>query len=261
MGADGTLFVADSGNHRIRVVSQQGEVRTLAGSGVAGHKDGSGATSQFFYPVGIAIDADGTLFVTDRANHRVRKVTSKGTVSTLAGSGRNAVEDGKGQAASFSFPNAIATVRRLRRSPHAAGGIPAMPLATHTRPKHTRSSPPGHRRAAALRAVCAASHGRAPAVFAAHSCARCHAAPKPSVRGACPPWSSMRRILPAVGQSTFRTRSRSASAASSAMGRRELWPLESRRQPQSLRRRPSPRSRQPRCWSRNRKRRRRQRTR
>lgn len=110
IGPDGTLFVADSGNHRIRTVSQNGDVRTLAGSGTPGHKDGSGTSAQFKYPVGIAVDADGTIFVTDRANHRVRKVTAKGTVSTLAGSGRNAVVDGKGQAASFAWPNAIALV-------------------------------------------------------------------------------------------------------------------------------------------------------
>ena len=82
-------------------------MRTLAGNGLPGHKDGSGTSSQFFYPVGIAVDADGTAFVADRANHRVRKVTSKGTVSTLAGSGRNAVVDGKGQMAAFAWPNAI----------------------------------------------------------------------------------------------------------------------------------------------------------
>ena len=73
-----------------------------------GYKNGSGGSAQFFYPVGIAVDADGTIFVADRANHRVRKVTSKGNVSTLAGSGRNAVVDGKGEAASFAWPNAIA---------------------------------------------------------------------------------------------------------------------------------------------------------
>ena len=86
-------------------------MKTLAGNGTPGYKDGSGNGAQFYYPVGVAVDADGTLFVTDRANHRVRKVTSKGTVSTFAGSGRNAVVDGKGLNASFSFPNAIALVR------------------------------------------------------------------------------------------------------------------------------------------------------
>ena len=107
LGPDGTLFVADSGNHRIRAISANGDVRTLAGNGTAGYKDGSGSSAQFYYPVGVAVDADGVVFVTDRANHRVRKITSKGTVSTLAGSGRNAVVDGKGQQASLSWPNAI----------------------------------------------------------------------------------------------------------------------------------------------------------
>ena len=123
LGPDGTLFVADSSNHRIRTISQAGDVRTLAGNGTAGHKDGSGSAAHFCYPVGIAVDADGTIFVTDRANHRVRKVTSKGTVSTLAGSGRNAVVDGKGQAACFAWPNAI-TLVRCRPSSHLAVAVP-----------------------------------------------------------------------------------------------------------------------------------------
>lgn len=115
LGPDGTLFVADSGNHRIRAVSQQGDVKTFAGNGHAGYKDGTGSSAQFYYPVGIAVDADGTVFVTDRANHRVRKITSKGTVSTLAGNGRNAVVDGKGQSACFAWPHAITLVRRRAR--------------------------------------------------------------------------------------------------------------------------------------------------
>ena len=104
---DNTLYVADSGNHRIRAVSPQGAVRTLCGCGTPGHKDGQPHTAQFMYPIGIAADSEGALFVTDRANHRVRKVTLKGHVTTLAGNGKNAVVDGKGAGASLSWPHGI----------------------------------------------------------------------------------------------------------------------------------------------------------
>ena len=84
-------------------------MRTVAGNGQAGFRDGPGHGANFFYPTDLAVDAtDGTLFVADRANHRIRKVTSKGNVSTLAGSGLNGVVDAKGTAAAFSWPNSIA---------------------------------------------------------------------------------------------------------------------------------------------------------
>ncbi len=104
---DRTLYVADSGNHIIRAVSPQGVVRSLSGCGTPGHKDGASHIAQFYYPTGIAADSDGALFVADRANHRVRKVTLKGHVSTLAGSGAAAAVDGRGSSASFSWPHGI----------------------------------------------------------------------------------------------------------------------------------------------------------
>ena len=51
-------------------------MRTVAGNGSAGHKDGAGHVAQFFYPTDVAVDGDGAAFVADRANHRIRKVTS-----------------------------------------------------------------------------------------------------------------------------------------------------------------------------------------
>jgi sugar lactone lactonase YvrE len=116
-GTDGTLFVADSGNHRIRTISPAGDVKTLAGNGTPGFRDGSANSAMFNSPVGIAVDSEGTIFVSDRANHRVRRLTAKGTVSTLAGSGKSGVVDGKGQAASFAWPNAIAV------DPSARGAV------------------------------------------------------------------------------------------------------------------------------------------
>ena len=113
LGPDGTIYVADSGNHRIRKITAPAdnragaEVATVAGTGAPGHRDGAAHTAQFLYPTGIAADSDGTLFVADRGNHRIRKITPKGTVTTLAGSGLNGALDGKGAQAAFAWPNAV----------------------------------------------------------------------------------------------------------------------------------------------------------
>ncbi|MDR1850253.1 MAG: SMP-30/gluconolactonase/LRE family protein, partial [Zoogloeaceae bacterium] len=82
-------------------------VSTFAGSGEEGFADGEGSAAQFFYPTGIAIDAAGTLYVADWENNRIRKVTTKGEVSTLAG-GEEGFADGKGSVARFDHPHGIA---------------------------------------------------------------------------------------------------------------------------------------------------------
>ena len=110
--AAGNLYVADRGNHRIRKVTPEGEVSTLAG-GEQGFADGQGNAARFFWPDGIAIDAAGNLYVADMGNHRIRKVTPDGTVSTLAGSGPTGYDnggfaDGEGSAARFNSPTGIA---------------------------------------------------------------------------------------------------------------------------------------------------------
>jgi len=109
--AEGNLYVADTDNHRIRKVTPQGEVSTLAGSGptgrdAGGFADGEGHNAQFRVPFGIAIDRVGNLYVVDTYNHRIRKVTPQGEVSTLAG-GEKGFADGKGSTARFRFPNSI----------------------------------------------------------------------------------------------------------------------------------------------------------
>lgn len=105
--AAGNLYVADDINHRIRKVTPTGTVSTIAGS-VLGSADGQGATATFNQPTGIAVDAAGNLFIADAKNHRIRKITSAGVVSSLAGSGVEGSADGDGIAAQFNTPTGIA---------------------------------------------------------------------------------------------------------------------------------------------------------
>jgi ATP-dependent protease HslVU (ClpYQ) peptidase subunit len=105
--SSGNVIVADRGNHRIRKVTPGGVVSTLAGSG-GNFSDGTGAGASFFYPDGVAVDNSGNVIVADRGNNRIRKVTSGGVVSTLAGSGSGTFADGTGTGASFFGPTGVA---------------------------------------------------------------------------------------------------------------------------------------------------------
>ncbi len=90
LAADGTLYVADYSNQRIRRISPDGVITTVAGNGTKGFAgDGGPATAaEFNNPNGLAIAADGTLYVADLGNERVRKIDPNGTISTVAGNGR-----------------------------------------------------------------------------------------------------------------------------------------------------------------------------
>jgi sugar lactone lactonase YvrE len=106
--ANGTVYVADSGNRRIRKVTPGGVVTTLAGNGAPGFADGPGAFAHFDAPSIVAVDANGTVYVADNANRRIRKVTPEGVVTTLAGSGRSAFADGMGAEAEFASVDGLA---------------------------------------------------------------------------------------------------------------------------------------------------------
>jgi len=108
LDANGTAYVADASNSRIRKITSARIVTTLAGSGNLAFADGAGASASFFYPYGVAVDASGTVYVADTSNHRIRKITSAGVVTTLAGSGSAAFVDGIGTSASFNNPTGIA---------------------------------------------------------------------------------------------------------------------------------------------------------
>ena len=108
--ASDNLYVADSGNHTIRKITPAGVVSTLAGTaGFSGSSDGTGAAARFNYPRGVAVDASGNLYVADADNHTIRKITSVGVVTTLAGTaGSDGSSNGTGAAASFNFPYGVA---------------------------------------------------------------------------------------------------------------------------------------------------------
>jgi ABC-type branched-subunit amino acid transport system substrate-binding protein/sugar lactone lactonase YvrE len=113
VSSTGVLYVADAGNDRIRAISPDGMVTTLAGSGGRGFKDGPPEQAEFNGPWKLTLAADGTLYVADgvaifvRGNHAIRRVASDGTVSTVAGTGRPGLEDGPAIEAGFYWPEDV----------------------------------------------------------------------------------------------------------------------------------------------------------
>jgi len=105
----GNVYVADSGNHTIRKITPAGVVTTFAGTaGALGSTDTADGTPTFNVPQGVAVDGAGTVYVADQNNNTVRKITSAGVVTTLAGSaGTSGSTDGAGAAARFSNPQAV----------------------------------------------------------------------------------------------------------------------------------------------------------
>jgi len=109
----GNVYVADTENSTIRMVTPAGVVTTLAGDqGNWGSADGVGSAARFFYPSGVAVDSAGTLYVADYFENTIRKVTPVGTnwvVTTLAGTaGSSGSADGTGKAARFHSPGSVA---------------------------------------------------------------------------------------------------------------------------------------------------------
>ena len=88
--SSGNVYVADSDNWQIRKITPEGVVSLLAGRSnpMPGFRDGAGDQARFRLPVGVAVDLSGNVYVADKDNHRIRKVTPTGAVSTIAGDGQ-----------------------------------------------------------------------------------------------------------------------------------------------------------------------------
>jgi streptogramin lyase len=104
------LYVADTENHTIRKVTPAGVVTTLAGSaGQAGSADGTASVARFSYPTGVFVTTNGNIYVAERNNHTIRRITPNGVVSTLAGLSLQAGSvNGIGSTARFRGPRSVA---------------------------------------------------------------------------------------------------------------------------------------------------------
>ncbi len=132
---NGNLYVTEELGHTVRRITPAGVVTTLAGTpGVSGMADGTGGAAMFSAPVGIALGADGDLYVADSSNARIRRVTLAGVVSTYAGNGGFNSVNGPAASAEFAVPTGVAAaadgtvyvsefgrVRRIARSGAGAG--------------------------------------------------------------------------------------------------------------------------------------------
>ncbi len=105
--ATGNVYCAEYGTHIVSKYSAAGVYAVIAGlAGTGGTTDGTGNAARFNFPAGITVDAGGNLYVTETINNRIRKITSAGVVTTIAGSSSGYV-DGVGSAAMFNLPVAV----------------------------------------------------------------------------------------------------------------------------------------------------------
>lgn len=105
---EGNILVADEWNHKIRRITPEGLVTTVAGTGEVGHQNGLALSSEFNYPWDMTVDSLGNIFVADGYNYIIRKITPQGQVSTYAGSLEiTGATDGEGTNATFSGATAI----------------------------------------------------------------------------------------------------------------------------------------------------------
>ncbi len=112
--ASGTLYIADTGNHRLRKVGPDGTISTIAGNGVQGFSGDGGPAinAQLYSPTSLAMDASGDLFIADTGNNRIREISKGGAISTVAGcadSSHFSSDDGQpATAALLSGPQGVA---------------------------------------------------------------------------------------------------------------------------------------------------------
>ena len=131
MDGAGNVYITDTGNHRIRRVDPSGIITTIAGTGEQGKSGDNGlaVAAQFSYPQGVAVDGNGDLYIADTDNHRIRRVDATGTITTIAGTGKQGFRGDGGPAvtAQLSRPESVAVDgfgqrlhRRFRQPPHSS---------------------------------------------------------------------------------------------------------------------------------------------
>ncbi len=105
-GPDGSLYIADTYNNRIRKVSPQGVITTIAGNGIGafGGDNGPATQASIKWPHDVTVGVDGVVYIADSNNHRIRKVATNGVITTIAGTG----------AAGYNGDNRLATSARIR---------------------------------------------------------------------------------------------------------------------------------------------------
>ena len=145
---DGNILIADALYHRIRRVTPDGTITTIAGNGIPSFLgDGGPATAaNLQYPTGVALDHDGNVFIADAGNHRIRRIDPDGTITTVAGSGVAgfAGDGGPATEARLHKPTGVAVSRKGRphrrrvQPPHPSRGHPRADQ--HRRRRH-RDSP------------------------------------------------------------------------------------------------------------------------
>ncbi len=107
----GNLYIADEFSHRVRRVAADGTITTFAGTGIANFTgEGTATSNAVNAPRGLALDAGGNLYIADSANHRVRRVTPAGFMTTIAGTGTgtNSGDGGSAAQAALNTPTAVA---------------------------------------------------------------------------------------------------------------------------------------------------------
>ena len=108
----GNVYIADFNNARVRKVNSSGTISTLAGTGIPGFSgDGGPATSARLYaPHGVAVDGQGNVYIADSYNQRVRKVNPAGTITTIAGTGKQGFsgDGGTATSATMTYPRGVA---------------------------------------------------------------------------------------------------------------------------------------------------------
>ena len=115
VAADGTVYIADTFNNRIRRVDTQNRITTVAGTGEAGFAGDGGpaSTAHLNGPRDVAVDPDGMLYIADGSNHRIRRVDPAGRISTIAGTGSSGFGGDGGSAleARLNTPHGVAVAR------------------------------------------------------------------------------------------------------------------------------------------------------